>query len=70
MSSESPFREEDLQARVEALRVERDELARALEDALRQAGRNGTWSWWRFLMGALLLPTAIVMSIVLVSLFN
>ena len=70
MPKESPFREEDLQARVEALRAERDQLASALETALRESRRRGAWSWGRFLLGVALLPTAVLMSVVLVSLFN
>jgi hypothetical protein len=70
MQTDSPFRDEDLTARVQALRVERDRLARELEIALREAGRHGPWSWGRFLLGVALLPTAIAMSAVLLSLFN
>jgi hypothetical protein len=69
MESSSPFREEDLQARVEALRAERDELERALAIAVRE-GRRGAWSWSRFLLGVALLPRAVVLSALLVGLFS
>jgi hypothetical protein len=70
MPSESPFREDDLQARVEALRAERDQLAQALEIAVKAGARRGPWSWWRFLMGMALLPAAVTMSIALLALFS
>jgi len=36
MSTESPFREQDLLARLEALTAERDELSRALAPCVRE----------------------------------
>jgi hypothetical protein len=64
MHAESPFREDDLQARVDALRAERDDLARRLATVRRLVNAAGErhWSWGRFLFGlfvgcaAVLLP--------------
>jgi hypothetical protein len=63
MLLDSPFREEDLQARVEALRAERDELARKLE-ATRgrvKAARRDSWSWWRFVAGFCIPPALMLL---------
>ena len=61
MPPESPFREEDLQARVEALRLERDNLARSLAVMRAEAAGYGRWSWWRFLLGLSVLPLAAIL---------
>jgi hypothetical protein len=57
MPTESPFREEDLSARVDALRVERDRLVLDLETAVRAGRRRAVWSWGRFLLGLAVLPS-------------
>jgi len=69
MSTESPFREQDLLARLEALTAERDELsrARALATAREACARRSGWSWWRFLLGVAVLPAAMVLLGVVIS---
>ena len=67
MSTESPFREQDLLARLEALTAERDELSRALATAREACARRSGWSWWRFLLGVAVLPAAMVLLGVVVS---
>ena len=64
MPAESPFREEDLLARVEALRVERDDFRRTLEVTLAEAASYRPWSWGRFLLGACVLPGLVGMVVV------
>ena len=63
MSHREPFREGDLESRVDALRLERDNLARSLAVTLAQAksATSRPWSWWRFLLGACVLPVASVL---------
>jgi hypothetical protein len=63
MSYREPFREGDLESRVDALRLERDNLARSLAVTLAQAkaATSRPWSWWRFLVGVCVLPAASVL---------
>lgn len=56
MPPESPFREEDLNARVEALRAERLALSRQLVEARRRLDARGGWRWGWFLLGVALFP--------------
>lgn len=65
MLLDSPFREEDLQARVDALRAERDELARRLaatRGRVREVRRE-SWSWWRFVFGFCIAPALMVLGL-------
>ncbi|HEY3817101.1 MAG TPA: hypothetical protein VGL81_08020 [Polyangiaceae bacterium] len=63
MAHEGPFREEGLETHVEALRVERDNLARSLAVALAEAkaASRRRWSWRRFVLGFCILPVAAVL---------
>jgi hypothetical protein len=70
MQSQGPFREEDVRARVNELRAERERLARQLATTLDEVRRSSSWSWGRFLLGLALMPVAIVASAVLARLFG
>jgi hypothetical protein len=60
MSHQEPFRDGGLEARVDALRLERDNLTRSLAVTLAQAkaATSRPWSWWRFFLGVCVLPAA------------
>jgi len=65
MNTESPFREEDRQARVDALRAERDGLARtlaAIREQVKETDRQ-RWSWWSFALGFCVVPAAALLLI-------
>jgi hypothetical protein len=64
---ESPFREEDLQARVDALRAQRAELVWKLEEARAKPGARSTWSWGWFLLGVVFFPAMLAVLGLLVA---
>jgi hypothetical protein len=63
MAPMSPYRDEDLPARVEALRAERDYLSRAVAVTLAKAATHRTWSAWRFFVGLCVTPIVVALSI-------
>ena len=66
--TESPFREEDQQARVDALRGERDELSARLNAVRRELSRR---QWGRaraFLLGSAVFPAMIAVVIAVLAL--
>jgi hypothetical protein len=63
MPPEAPYRDEDLSARAESLRAERDYLSRAIAVTLAKAGTHRAWSVWRFWVGMCLPPLATALTI-------
>jgi hypothetical protein len=58
-SAQSPFREEDLPARLLALREERNALLQEIARVKTETATLTPWSWKRFLFGLLLLPVSV-----------
>jgi hypothetical protein len=58
-SAQSPFREDDLPARVQALREERDALLEEIARVKAQTSTLTPWSWKKFFLGMLLLPVSV-----------
>jgi len=58
-STQSPFREDDLPARLQSLRDERNALAMEIARVKTEVSTLTPWSWKRFLLGALLLPVSV-----------
>jgi hypothetical protein len=59
MEAQSPFREDDIAARVQALRDERTELLRELARVRTETAALTPWSTRRFLFGLVLLPVSV-----------
>jgi hypothetical protein len=57
--TQSPFREDDLPARVQALREERDGLVKELAWVKGETSSLTPWSWKKFFLGVLLLPVSV-----------
>jgi hypothetical protein len=70
MPPESPFREEDLSLRVDALRIERDNLTNALAVTRTVLATCPTWSWSRFVLGFCVLPGVALLLVGLAVLFH
>jgi hypothetical protein len=66
--TDSPFREEDLQARVDALRVERDELVAKVRIVRRALRRHRLRSFVSFLVGSAVFPAMIALVIAVLAL--
>jgi hypothetical protein len=58
-SAQSPFREDDLPASVQALREERDALLEEIARVKAQTSTLTPWSWKKFFLGMLLLPVSV-----------
>jgi hypothetical protein len=65
-SAKNPFREDDLPARVQALRDERSALAQELARVRSQTVALTPWSTKRFLFGLVLLPVSVGMVVLAV----
>jgi hypothetical protein len=63
---ESPFRGEDLEARVAALRAERDVLAKDLARTRAALRAYRPWSWLRFALG-FVVPIVAIVALVLAT---
>jgi hypothetical protein len=59
MEAPSPFREEDLPARIEALRRQADELRSRLAQVQLETAGLTPWSWKKFFLGLVLLPVSV-----------
>jgi hypothetical protein len=57
--AQSPFREEDLPGRVQALRGERDALLEEIARVKAEIATLTPWSWKKFFLGLLLLPVSV-----------
>ena len=57
--AQSPFREEDLPGRVQALREERDALLGEIARVKAETATLTPWSWKKFFLGLLLLPVSV-----------
>ncbi len=57
--AQSPFREEDLPGRIQALRDEREALRGELARLKAETSALTPWSWKKFFLGLLLLPVSI-----------
>ena len=56
--AESPFREDDLPARIESLTLQREALLGQLAQVEGAIGSLRPWSWQRFALGLALLPVS------------
>jgi hypothetical protein len=59
MNAPSPFRDEDLPARIEALRRRADELRSQLARVQLETATLTPWSWKKFFLGLVLLPVSV-----------
>lgn len=62
--ADSPFREDDLAARLASLREKRDALTAELARIEGEIASYRPWSWGRFFFGLLLLPGLMAVIIV------
>jgi hypothetical protein len=67
--SGSPFRDEDLSARIEALKAERDQLRQRLYVA-RLAVADRRSGWGSFFLGVMLLPGLLLVLVLLGRVFT